>query len=363
MIALLRTATSCMPTDFDADPYLLGVQNGVVNLRTGEHRAAEKEDMLLKRCQIDFKAGVGCPMWEAFLEDVQPDADIRDFLQRAIGYACTGMTTEQVLFFLFGLGQNGKSTFIETIEHILGDYVWRSSADLFLETRADDNKMNMLASLPEKRFVVGAEMPQDGRLAENRIKDLTGGDMIVARKLFCEAFNYRPTHKLFFYGNHRPTIRGTDTGIWRRLLLIPFSIEVPEAKRDRGIVERLRSESQGILNWMLEGCLLWQAEGLNPPESVRAAVAEYRDEEDLINQFVEQFCELGDGLSVDRRKLSYAFECWMKEAGYKFTLSPRAVGDRVSRLPGVRPGKKSGNARFWSGIALRDAKAFVGGPK
>lgn len=357
MISLLRAmdGIAVQPTDFDADPMVLGVKNGKVDLKTGEHSAVEKEDMLLKKCGVSYDKKAKFPMWEEFLEQILPDPAARKFLKRAIGYGLTGMTTEQVLFFFFGMGQNGKSTFIETIEYILGAYAWRTSAELFLETRASDNKMNMLAALPEMRFVVGAEMPEGGHLAENRIKDLCSGERIQARKLFCEPFNYYPTHKLFFYGNHRPVVKGSDKGIWRRLLLVPFTVEIPDAKRDRKIVARLKKEAPGILNWAIEGCLEWQASGLDAPESVKMATAEYQEEEDLIGQFIEEECQLTG--EIAKHVLTAHFEVWAKSRGYKYAPSPRAVTDRAKRVPGIKD-KKVRGARMWVGLSMKDEAAF-----
>lgn len=343
------------PTDFDADPWMLGVQNGVIDLRTGAFREVQKEDLILKKCGISFEPDAKCPMWEEFLEQILPDAEVRTFMQRAVGYALTGKTTEQCLFFLYGMGQNGKSTFIETVEHIFGNYAWRTSAELFLDGKASDNKMNMLASLPEMRFVVGAEMPDGAHLAENRIKDLTGGDRIQARKLYCEAFNYYPTHKLFFYGNHRPGVRGTDKGIWRRLNVIPFTVEVPDAKRDMKIVARLRSECHGILNWAIAGCLEWQNGGLRAPDAVKLATEEYREEEDLIGEFIEAECERRGEIS--RQSLARNFADWAKSGGYKFSPSPRAVTDRVRRLSGISS-KIVHGVRVWVGLSMKDPAAF-----
>src|SRR5260370_19665881 len=192
---------------------------------------------------------------------------------------------------MYGTGQNGKSTFIETIEKLLGGYAWRANAELFLESRTNDDKSNMLASFPERRFVVGAEMPENARLAEHRVKDLTS-DKLNARKLFCEAFNFTPTHKLWFYGNFKPAVRGTDEGIWRRLKLIPFVIQIPESQRDRRIVARLWTEAVGILNLAIAGCLECQKNGLHEPASVSAATDEYREDEDLIKQFIDSQCQM-----------------------------------------------------------------------
>jgi putative DNA primase/helicase len=361
MITVLKAmkGVGARPTDFDAEPYLLGVQNGCVDLRTGKFRKAEKEDLILKRAGIAYDPKAKCPMWEEFLEQIIPDKEVRDFVRRAIGYSLTGMTTEQVLFFMYGKGNNGKSKFIELIERLLGDYAWRASARLFLAEKYEGNQENMMASLPEKRFVVGAEVAENARLAEHRIKDLTGGDKLSARKLFCEAFNFQPTHKLWFYGNHKPAIHGTDEGIWRRLKLIPFTVEIPKEKRELNIVERLWTEAAGILNWAIEGCLEWQKNGLQAPESVTNATKTYRDDEDLIGQFIDGECQMSGEVMVG--SLSSAYEDWAKAQGYKFTASPRSINERVRLVPGVSRhqgnGKNKG-VRFWKGISLRDPAAF-----
>lgn len=357
MIGLLRAMPdiAVRPTDFDSDPLMLGVLNGKIDLRTGEHSAVEQGDMLLKKAGVAYDKDAKCPMWEEFLEQVLPDAAVRAYVKRVIGYCLTGKTTEQVIFFYYGMGQNGKSTFIDTIEHILGDYAWRTSAELFLETRNSESKMNMLASLPEMRFVVGAEMPDGAYLAEHRIKDLSGGDRINARKLYCEPFNYYPTHKLSFYGNFKPIVKGTDLGIWRRINLIPFTVEIPKEKRDRKIVERLWTEASGIFNWALAGCLEWQAGGLSAPESVKLATEEYRADEDLIGQFIEAECLLSG--EIPKHVLAANFEDWAKASGYKYTPSPRAVTDRAKRVPGISDKKVQG-VRIWVGLSMKDSAAF-----
>jgi putative DNA primase/helicase len=345
------------PDDFDTDPYMLAVKNGVVDLKTGTFRAMTKDDMMLKKASVDYDPKATCPMWEEFLAQVQATAEVQEYLQRAMGYTLTGITTEQVMFFLHGHGQNGKNTFVDVFSNILGDYTWTSPATLFLETKADDTKMNMQAQLPERRFVVGEEMPEEARLAEARLKDLTGNDRVTGRKLFCESFNFKPTHKLWFFGNYKPMIKGQDEGIWRRLNLIPFTIAIAEDKRDRKILARLLTESSGILNWAIEGCLAWQKQGLAAPEIVKVATEDYREEEDLARQFIEEACVLEPFAKTLKGVLSAAFELWMKDAGYKFSPSPRAFNGRIKRMRGISAGSASGR-KLWNGVALKDPTAY-----
>ncbi len=357
MVALLKSldGISARPMDFDCDPLLLGTQNGCVNLRDGSFREAKKEDMILKRTGCNFNPSATCPMWREFQLQILVDEELMGFVKRASGYSLTGKTNEQVLFFLYGTGQNGKSTFIGLMKKLLGDYAWKEKASLFIETRVDDVSANMFAGLPEKRMVIGAEMPDNARLSESRIKDLTGGDELNARKLFCESFNFTPTHKLWFYGNHRPMIHGTDEGIWRRMKMIPFTVHIDDDKRDFNIDDRLWIEAEGILNWAIEGCLEWQKGGLRAPAIVTEAVAEYRDEEDLIWQFIEAECQRSG--EIPRGLLSGAFRDWAVAEGYKYTASPRAVADRVKKIPGVTT-KMIRGIRKWVGLSLKDEKAY-----
>ena len=231
--------------DFDTNPMLLGVQNGIVDLSTGEFRPAQPGDMILKRADVVFDPKATCPQWLEFLNQILPDPEIVKFLQQFFGYCLTGEVTEQVLPFLYGQGANGKSTLLSVIEEVFGDYAWKTSAQLFLSSKSDNSKDNMLANLQNRRFVIGAEMSSNARLDEAMIKDLTGGDKLMARRLFNEAFNFRPSHKLLFYGNHQPIIHGVDEGIWRRILHIPGRLAEGRGLRARG--DRLLKTAQSVL--------------------------------------------------------------------------------------------------------------------
>jgi P4 family phage/plasmid primase-like protien len=345
-------------TDFDAKPMLLGVQNGVVDLKTGEFRAAQADDFILKKSKAAFDPNATCPRWEEFLKQILPQPGLISFIQRAIGYSLTGLTVEQVLFFLYGIGANGKSTFIEMMEKLFGDYAWRAPASLFLEDKWNSGQSNLVASLPERRFVVGAEVPTGARLAESRIKDLTGGDSLNARKLYCEAFNFRPTHKLWFYGNHKPTIRGTDAGIWRRIRLIPFTVQIPEAERDTGIVERLTSELPGILNWTIRGCLDWQQRKLGAPECVMQATEDYREEEDSIGEFIDEECVVAARERVTKANLFQAYTQWCGARGVRFPFGTKQVRERVLLVPNIKEDRTNKEGRVWVGLSLKEPVAF-----
>jgi putative DNA primase/helicase len=327
MIALARKhpEIGTLIENFDTDPWLFGVQNGVVDLRTGELRPAEKKDLILKKSPVTFDADAKCPLWEQTLQRIMPAEGQIEYYQRMCGYMLTGSVTEQVFFFEHGEGQNGKSTVTATHEYIMGDYAWRASSSLFLEARNATNDDNLKAGLPGKRMVIGSEIPTSCQLAEGRIKDLTGGDSVNARLLFNEAFNFMPVCKLVFYGNNKPNIRGTDDGIWRRIRFIPFDVQIPEEERNIHIQEQLRAEAPGILNWMIRGCLEWQKHGLSAPECVLAATQAYRAEENHVLTFVDDECKREGEIS--KASLYSAYQMWAESHGIKHPFNMKAFGN------------------------------------
>jgi putative DNA primase/helicase len=349
-------------TEFDSNPWLFGLANGVYDLKKHEFRPATKEDLVWKRSPVSFDPEAKCPMFDDFLATIQPDANIREFLQRAQGYSMTASTVEQVLFFLYGSGQNGKSTYISLMEKIMGDYSWRTNAKLFLDDRFGGDPANLMASLPEMRIVIGAEVG-DSPMAEGRVKDLTGGDTLNACRKYCEAFTFRPTHKLWFYGNDRPTINNSDDGIWRRMCLVPFEVKIPDHKRDYQIDDKLWSEASGILNWMIAGCKDWQQKGLRKPEAVVKATDEYRESEDTIGEFFEEQTAFEPEGFVCSGPLYSAYALWCESRGIP---KNRIKGEKKVaawlRHKGCMPGKrKIGGSQFrvWNGIKLVDPKSFI----
>lgn len=277
-------------TDFDADQYLLNLQNGTLNLKTGELQRHRREDLITKIVHIPYAAGARCDRWFAFLMRVTDgDQDLCDYLKRMVGYLVTGCTSEQVLHFLYGSGANGKSVFCEILRALLGDYAVVSSPDLIMLKR-HAGIPNDVARLRGARVALMNETAQGSKFDEAKLKDLTGGDSLTARYLHKEFFDFAPTHKLVIRGNHKPTIYGNDEGIWRRLRLIPFTVSIPQGERDLNLLDKLKAELPGILHWALEGYLEWQAVGLKPPAIVTEAVREYRDESDTLGRFIAERC-------------------------------------------------------------------------
>jgi putative DNA primase/helicase len=309
-------------------------------------------------------------LWEKTLKRIMPAEGQIQFFQRMCGYILTGSVNEQVFFFEHGEGQNGKSTVTGTHEYIMGDYAWRASSSLFLESRNGGNDDNLKAGLSGKRMVIGSEIPTSCLLAEGRIKDLTGGDSVNARLLFNEAFNFMPVCKLVFYGNNKPNIRGTDDGIWRRIRFIPFEVQIPEEERNFHIQDQLKEQAPGILNWMIRGCIEWQKDGLGTPKCVLAATQAYRDEENHVLLFVEEECTRKG--EVSKGALYEAYKMWAEPQGIKHPLNMKAFGNEIKRLlrkalaarreyGGQFEGQRWANGRnnkVWLGISLVDPAAF-----
>lgn len=317
--------------ELDRDGWLLNVANGTVDLRTGALRAHDRADKLTKLVNISYDPTAEAPLWMKFLRRVLAgDESMVEFVQRAVGYSLTGDTTEQCLFFLWGTGRNGKSTFVETVRKILGDYGKTAPREL-VQLRADNSEgiPNDVAQLPGVRFVYGSELEQGRRMAESKIKDLTGGDRISARFMRGEFFDFSPRFKIWLFGNHKPVIVGTDEGIWRRIRLIEFTVYIPDDEVDPRLQQKLESELPGILRWAVEGCLKWQRDGLSTPVKVKAATASYRANMDVIGQFIETCCIVERQKEVTFSALYGAYEAWCKASG-EHAVSGRRFGDAMT---------------------------------
>ena len=348
-MAALHESVAVQPEELDADPWLLNLPNGTLGLAMGTLRPHRREDLLTRLAPVAFDPDADCPTWRAFLERVQPDGAVRGYVQRAAGYTLTGDTREQCLFLLLGGGANGKSTFTEIVSTILGSYYVKTRAQTLTSHGA--GVPNDVAALAGRRLVSVAELSEGQRLAEGLVKDLTGQDRLVARFLFKEFFEFVPSAKIWLYGNHVPTIQGTDNGIWRRIKLIPFAVTIPESEQDRTLLAKLRAELPGILNWLVEGCLAWQAGGLGQPVSITEAVQQYRADMDTIAQFLAMMCLTGPEARVKARALYQAYRRWCADQGTA-SQSQIILGKRL-REKGFTQTKNS--AMEWHGLGLMDA--------
>lgn len=297
---------------FDSDPYLLALSNCVVNLKTLETRQGTPDEYLTKSVQIEFDQDAKCPQWIRFLGDTFDPENV-GFIQRALGYTLTGVTREHVLFFLYGTGANGKTTFINVLLKLCGDYAKNTLTHELMVSKYANNSTNHLARLVGARLVVGSEVDSGSQLAESLIKTMTGGDAITCRYLYKESFEYYPNFKLWLTGNHKPIIRGSDEGIWRRIVLIPFLYTVSPKDRNPQLYSLLEAEMSGILNWALEGAAKYFDEGLGIPDSIRAATAEYRGEMDIISQWFEECCTRKPGHLTSNKELYESYKTWAED--------------------------------------------------
>lgn len=280
-----------LPDQMDAYQEYLNCQNGIVNLRNGELMPHVPEFMMSKICLCEYDVSDKKPeKWLKFLDDVcNGDQDLIRYLQKCVGYSLTGSTREQCAFFLYGLGNNGKSTFLETISDILGTYGANAQPDTLMARRdGSGNGANSdIARLKSARFVSTEEPSEGVRLNEGLVKQLTGGGKVTCRFLFGDEFEYEPEFKIWIATNHKPVIRGTDIGIWRRIRLIPFEVNIPKERVDKNLKYKLREEMPQILHWAVDGCMMYAREGLEMPECVRRATAEYKSEMDLLQAFAD----------------------------------------------------------------------------
>jgi putative DNA primase/helicase len=336
---------------WDRDPLLLNTPSGVVDLRTGDKRPHRAEDFMTKTTAI--APGGECPLFLAFLDRITGgDREIAAYLQRAFGYALTGLTREHALFFAYGTGANGKSVLLSTVAGILGDYHRTAPIETFTATNGERHPTD-LAGLRGARLVSATETEEGRRWAESRIKQLTGGDVISARFMRQDFFEFLPAFKLFLAGNHKPSLRSVDEAIRRRFHLVPFAVTIPADERDGELTEKLKAEWPGILAWLIEGCLEWQAEGLRPPSAVLDATASYLEAEDAIAAWADERCDRVAGDWASLSALYASWSDWAAKAG-EIAGSQKGLGEKLKTRGFVSHKKKIGQGFFGLRIRLRE---------
>ncbi len=342
-------------TDFDADGWLFNVQNGTIDLRTGELRAHSRADLISNISPVPYMLGdvINAQLWLAFLKRITDgNQELIDYLQRFVGHLLAADTSDQSLHFLWGTGANGKSVFCEVLQRLMGDYALVASPDLIM-VRRHAGIPNDVARLRGVRAALMNETSQGSRFDEAKLKDLTGGDTLSARFLHQEFFDFKATHRLIIRGNHKPSINGTDEGIWRRLRLVPFTVSIPPDEQDKQLLTKLEQELPGILDWAVRGCLQWQREGLNPPAIVMDAVKTYRDESDTLGRFIAECCEARKLAQVKARVLFQRYQQFCEQSGERW-ISAKDFPHEMQRR-GFES-KKTNTGNLYLGIELTQSE-------
>lgn len=337
--------------EFDQAKMLLNTNNGYIDLTDGVLHDHDIKQMFSKQAAVEYTDNIDAPRWEQFLDEIfAGDKDLIHYIQKAVGYSLTGSIKEQVMFILHGDGNNGKSLFIEVLSDIIGSYARTMQASTIMVKSFSGGANTDIARLKGARLVISSEPNEGVRLDEGLVKQLTGGDKVTARQLYGKEFEFTPEFKLWLATNHEPIIRGTDNGIWRRLMLIPFKVIIPPEKIDKDLKYKLQRENAGILNWAVEGALMWQREGLNPPNEVLKASHKYRSEMDVIQRFIDDCCEVGPGKSESAKDLYNKYKFWANDQNdhlFTGTMFGKKMTEKFKK-------RKTKLGAMYDGIELND---------
>jgi putative DNA primase/helicase len=350
--SMLHLAQSELPIQieaFDVDPYLFNCESGTIDLRTGQLREHRRQNMITKLAPVAYDVQAQPARWIAFLQRIfDGDESLIRFIQKSVGYSLTGDTSEQCLFIAYGTGANGKSVFLKTLSALVADYGQQVQTQTLM-IKPYQTVNNDVAALRGARFISAVETEDGQKLAESTVKQMTGGDAMRARFLFQESFEFRPEFKIWLAANHKPEVKESGHAIWRRIRLIPFDITIPKAEQNPHLDAELKEELPGILAWAIEGCLLWQREGLGEPEAVMRATSEYREQMDTFGDFLTEKCVTGDNYQASRVEIYNAYETWCMKNGEK--VKPAKWLASQLRDRGFEEGRTSSN-RFWKKIGL-----------
>lgn len=347
MLAMAETEPEiAVPTTaLDADPWLLNVTNGTIDLRSGELRPHRREDYITKLAPVNYRPGAKFAPWDVFLDQVTgADPEFRGYLQRSMGYCATGLTGEEVMFFAFGPGGSGKSTFVKAVGSTLGDYADTADFESFVKKPGSGGIRNDIARLYGRRFVSSIEVDEGKELAQGLVKTLTGGDVVIARFLYKEFFDFEPTFKLVMVANDPPGVDADDSAWWRRIRVLPLDRVVPEGKRRPWIKALLSSPElagPAILDWIIQGALLWQEGGLGTAPAIESATGGYRASMDVVGTFIEEICVVGPDVWCPAATLYQAYSHWALANGELPVLTNNLFGRRLTKK-GFEPAKTGG---------------------
>ena len=353
IVGLLKMQPSIkvIEKELDTDIYLFNVEGLTLNLKTGKAKEPNIKNLITKKSRFIYEKDAECPTWNLFLMQIfNKDLQLIRFIQKAMGYALSGDVSEQCLFILWGTGANGKSTFLNVMLELFGDYALSTGIETFMKKNSEQS--NDIARLKGMRLVTTSEIEQGRQISESLIKMVIGEDALTARFLYGEYFSFKPTFKIFMATNHKPKIRGADNGIWRRIKMIPFTVTIPPEQRDKNLTEKLIAENSGILNWLLKGYAMWKKEGLEEPAAVREANEEYRMDMDSVGTFVTDCLELDASLQwrLPTNLLYQTYIKWCSKNNER-VMSQKWLGMRMSEK-GFKRVITNGQ-RLWCGLAVK----------
>ena len=354
IIGLLKMCSAIKTEDWelDSDIYLFNIEGLTLNLKNGKAKEPSIKNLITKKSRFIYNKEAECPTWNLFLLQIfNKDVQLIKFIQKAMGYTLSGDVSEQCLFILWGTGANGKSTFLNVLQYLFGDYACSTMIETFMKKNSEQS--NDLARLKGARLVTTSEVEQGKPLSESLIKQITGEDELTARFLYGEYFSFKPTFKIFMATNHKPKIRGADNGIWRRIKMIPFTVTIPPEQRDKKLTEKLIAENSGILNWLIQGYAMWRKEGLKEePDAVRDANAEYRMDMDVVGTFVNDCFEFDASMKwrLTTKLLYETYEKWCSRNNER-CMSQKWLGLRMQEKGFKRIITNS--QRLWLGLILR----------
>lgn len=339
---------------WDADPWAFNVTNGTLNLRTGELRPHRAGDLLTKLAPVEYHRDADAPTWHRFLTEIfAGDDSLIEWFKRWHGYALAAVRTEHLLPVYHGAGANGKSTALDTIAHVMGDYADQAAPDLLTDSGGFDKHPTELADLAGKRLVIASETEKNRRLRVQLVKRLTGDEKLKGRFMRQDFFTFTKTFALVMVTNNKPRVDEDTEAVWRRLRLIPFSVVIPPERRNPTLPAKLKAEAPGILRWLVDGCLAWQRDGLGAPNAIERATGDYRAESDPLGDFMAECCLKAPDAWAASDTLRRVYESWCKERG-EHPLSGRDFTEALRRHGG-QPSKRYAG-RGWAGIGILSAE-------
>ena len=353
MVSVARSllGSQVTPDLLDSDDWLLNVPNGTIDLGTGKLREHRREDLITKIAPVEYDPAAECPLWLEVLDRIMSrNEKLIAYLQRLFGMYLTGDISVQELFIFWGGGANGKNTVLDTIIGLMGDYACVAPPDL-LTAKGRNEHPTEIADLFGRRLVVVSEMDQGRRLRTSFVKQITGDQYLKCRRMREDFWQFRRTHKTVLVTNNKPVVRESSKAMWRRIRLVPFTVTIPDEEQDHHLLRKLRAEWPGILRWLVEGCLLWQQNGLGTPQVVAAATHTYRVEQDQLAQFVAECCQRGGDLYVTRGDVWEAFQAWGKRVGEDHPLGRNELYEQL----------RSGDfCDGWATVGGRRTRVFEG---